>query len=139
MRYGLYGGWTTVLAALAVAAPAAHGQGQPADTQPVPGLPGYTQVPNPLPTGNPGGHGFYTFASALFMTQTRTLGDQDIAVRGLLDTRGLVTGTPGTLIGSGAVALSTRDLPRQSWQPGSTSGSGLSSRTGPACTPATAG
>ncbi len=123
MRYGSTGGWTAALTALvALAGPAAA---QPAQTYDVPGRPAYTQIPNPLPTGNPGGHGFYTFGEALFLTQTRTLGDQTIAVRGLLDSTGIITGTPGTLIGSGFPALSTKDFPRQSWQPGFNIGAGV--------------
>ncbi len=123
MRYGSTGGWTAALTALlAVAGPAAA---QPGQTYDVPDRPAYTQIPNIVPTGNPNGHGFYVFTEALFLTQTRTLGDQTIAVRGLLDSTGIITGQPGTLLGSGFPALSTKDFPRKSWQPGFNVGVGF--------------
>jgi hypothetical protein len=87
-------------------------------------VPGNPSINAPLPTGNPGGHGVFVTGEFLMLTQTRALGDQTIAVRGLLDSRGLITGLPGGLIGSGREALSTRDLPRRSWNPGFTVGIG---------------
>jgi hypothetical protein len=81
-------------------------------------VPGLTERNSPLPTANPGGHGIFTFGEFLLMTQQPAIGKQTIAVRGLLDTRGLITGVPGGQIGSFAPALSTEDLARTSWLPG---------------------
>jgi hypothetical protein len=54
----------------------------------------------------------------MILTQTWGLGKQTVAARGLVDSRGAVTGLPGTYIGSGVNALSTGDFPRRSYQPG---------------------
>jgi hypothetical protein len=139
MRHRLYGGSLLAVAALFAGAPAARAQsidllsgstGSLADRLPggvmargqigdstydVPGRPAENI---PIPTGNPGGHGFYTALDFMFLTQTWALGDQIVAVRGLVDSRGLITGLPGTYIGSGVEALRTGDFPRQSWLPG---------------------
>jgi hypothetical protein len=139
MRHRLYGGSLLAVAALVLGAPTAPAQsidlltgstdsladrlpggliarGQvPATTYDVPGLAAENV---PIPTGNPGGHGFYTALDFVFLTQTWALGDQIVAVRGLVDSRGLITGLPGTYIGSGVEALRTNDFPRRSWLPG---------------------
>jgi hypothetical protein len=52
------------------------------------------------------------------LTQTRALGNQTVAVRGFIDSTGVITGRPGTFVGPGTVALSTSDIGRTSWQPG---------------------
>jgi hypothetical protein len=70
------------------------------------------------PLGDPGKPGVFTFAEATILTQSWTLGNQLVAWRGLLDTTGVISGTPGTYLGSGARALSTGDLGRSSWAPG---------------------
>ncbi len=137
-RHGLFGGSLLAAAAL-LAAPAASRAQTP--TEPTPTeltatelLTGSVvargqvdttyQVPTaaaeniPIPTGYSGGHGFYTFFEFMFLTQTRTIGDQTVAFRGLVDSRGVITGVPGTYIGSGQVGLSTDQFPRRSWQPG---------------------
>ena len=125
MRYRLTGGWTAAtLAVVAALAGPALGQGPGVGTYAYPGLPSDTRIPNPLPTGDPSGHGFYTYGEFLMLTQTWTLGDQAVAVRGLVDSRGLVTGVPGTRIGSGMIALSTDMFPRRTWMPGFTVGAG---------------
>ena len=93
----------------------------------VPGSAGYNV---PIPTGKAGDNGFYGFTEALILTGNRPLGEQIIATRGLVDTRGLIsaapdgTPRPGTYIGSGAVALSTADFSRRSWTPGFSVGVG---------------
>jgi hypothetical protein len=92
-----------------------------AESYQAPGLP-LENVPTPL--GNPGTHGFYTIFEFLMLTQSWTVGDQTVAFRGLVDSRGLITGLPGTYIGSGVPALSTKDFPRRTWQPGFTVGLG---------------
>jgi hypothetical protein len=80
-----------------------------------PGRPEYTV---PIPTGNPSQDGFYFGLEYLFYDQSWTLGDQNIAFRGLVDSSGLLTGQPGTFIGSREVALSTSQLKGTSLQPG---------------------
>ncbi len=81
-------------------------------------VPGRPEIIAPIPTGNPSGNGFFVNSSFVILTQTFALGKQDIAVRGLLDSTGALTGAPGTLIGSGRVALSTEQFGRRSFQPG---------------------
>src|SRR5579885_132358 len=109
-RHGLFGGSLLAAAAL-LAAPAASRAQTP--TEPTPTeltatelLTGSVvargqvdttyQVPTaaaeniPIPTGYSGGHGFYTFFEFMFLTQTRTIGDQTVAFRGLVDSRGVI-------------------------------------------------
>src|SRR4051812_15001897 len=64
----------------------------------------------PLPTGQTGQRGFYTSGEFVMLFQTKALGQQTIARRGFFDSDGLITGTPGTFIGSGNPALSTNQL-----------------------------
>jgi hypothetical protein len=126
MRHRLYGGTALLSAALLLACPSAGKAqetlfgfdgfgGAAAADYPVPGQPG-EQIP--LPTGDPGTHGFYTFFEFMYLSSYRTLGEQTIAYRGLVDSTGRVTTIPGIYIGSGRPALSTRDLPQQSFLPG---------------------
>lgn len=86
----------------------------------------------PIGTYNHDGSGLYTGIELLIMHQKRTVGDQLLAVRGVV----LTTGTPefpgdpniplapirgfppGTFLGSGEEALRSGDLGRSSWQPG---------------------
>jgi len=70
------------------------------------------------PLGNPGKPGLFTFVEATILTQSWTLGNQTVAFRGLVDTTGVITGLPGTYIGSGVKALETGDFGRSSWLPG---------------------
>lgn len=124
-RHGLYGGTVLLTAvALLASAPAASAQSGPLaeayggsgyGDYPVPGTPSERI---PIPTGNPGGHGFYTFFEFMQLATNRTIGDQTVAYRGLVDSTGAATGLPGTYIGSGQVALSTDQFPRTSWMPG---------------------
>jgi hypothetical protein len=72
----------------------------------------------PIPTGNPRTSGVFTAAEFVFLSQTRTLENQVIAVRGFYDAGGLITGTPGTLVGTGTTALQTDDLGKSSYSPG---------------------
>jgi hypothetical protein len=73
----------------------------------------------PIPTAPPGTRGgFYTSVEFVTLTQTRAIGDQWIATRGIVDSTGLLTGSPGQPLGSHAVALATTDLGRTDFQPG---------------------
>ena len=72
----------------------------------------------PIPTGNAGSSGFYGTAEALLWTQTRAVGNQDIAYRGYVDSTGSITGLPGIYVGSGKVALTTEDFGRTPFTPG---------------------
>jgi len=130
MRQRLYGGSllavATLLAGVADRA-AAQGTPQGPSDYAVPGLPSENV---PIPTGNPGTHGFYTYGEFMILTQTWTLGQQVVAFRGLVDSRGRLTGQPGTYIGSGAAALNTSELPRRSWQPGYNIGIGYKTDDG---------
>ncbi|MBL8866578.1 MAG: hypothetical protein KF873_22390 [Gemmataceae bacterium] len=112
MRHSLFGGlW---VAAALFATPTVS-QAQFAEPYAIPGRP---EVIAPLPTGNPSGNGFYGSLSVLFGTQSFGLGDQTVAVRGLIDVAGFLTGQPGTLIGSGFPALTTDQFGRRSYSPG---------------------
>lgn len=126
MRLRLHGGTVLLVAACLVAGPSAvYGQeqvlgfdgfgGAGAGTYPVPGQPSEIV---PLPTGDPGTHGFYTFFEFMYLTSYRTLGEQTIAYRGLVDSTGATTTIPGIYVGSGRPALSTDQLTRQSYMPG---------------------
>lgn len=135
MRQRFIGG--ALLAATAVFAWAETGRAQvPADT----GLPVYNSMPItaraqapanvgfdapintdpviPIPTGRTGQAGFYTSAEFIMLTQTRTIGSQVVAFRGIVDSTGNITGLPGTYVGSGQVGLSTNDLGRTTFSPG---------------------
>jgi hypothetical protein len=72
----------------------------------------------PIPTGHAGDAGFYTSAEFVFLTQTRAMGNQVIAYRGIVDSTGKITGLPGTYVGSGQTALTTDELGRSTYQPG---------------------
>jgi hypothetical protein len=119
MRQRLIVGWLGVVAgalALPAAAPAQFGENYS-----VPNTPAVmTNAPilNHLPTANPGSAGFYTAAEFVLLTQSRAIGSQVVAQRGFFDSQGLLTGVPGTFIGSGAVALSTDQLGQASYAPG---------------------
>jgi hypothetical protein len=131
MRHSLYGGML-LAAAAAIGGPAtAHAQsslllggppGYTARGQFYEGgdvaIPGRPSVVAPLPTGNPGGNGFYAATEFLIYSQTFALGRQDVAFRGLVDTAGILTGAPGTQLGSFQVALNTSQFGRRSFQPG---------------------
>jgi len=116
----LYGGTLLAAAAALVMAQASPVAAQ-ATTYAMSGLPAENV---PIPTGNPGTHGFYSFFEFMYLTQTWSLGDQTVAYRGLTDSRGLITGLPGTYIGSGVKALNVNDFPRRSYQPGFNAGIG---------------
>ena len=72
----------------------------------------------PIPTGRAGEPGFYFGAEFVMLSQTRALGRQQIAFRGFFDVQGGITGTPGTFVGTGQVALDTGDAARREFQPG---------------------
>ncbi len=114
MRQRLFGGSLVATAAALVLASAGP-VGAQTDTYAVSGLPAENV---PIPTGNPGTHGFYSFFEFIYLTQTRAIGNQTVAYRGLVDSRGLITGVPGTYLGSGVEALNTQDFPRRGFQPG---------------------
>jgi len=81
---------------------------------------GNTMPTNPLPTGpwQRDGSGFYAAAEFIMMRQSLTVGAQDVAFRGLVDSAGLLSGTPGAFLGSGEVALNTDQLGPNQWSPG---------------------
>jgi len=119
MRTRLLGGLAALAAVLTTATPGrAQGPGMYSgglsDSGGLPGLPAENV---PLPLGNPGGHGFFGFVDGGYYTQNWTLGDQIIARRGLIDSTGAVTGTPGTFIGSQRVALTSSQFGRRSDAP----------------------
>jgi hypothetical protein len=72
----------------------------------------------PIPTGYTGSAGFYTAGEFVLLNQTRTIGDQVVAYRGLIDSTGVITGLPGTYLGSGQPGLTTQELGRTTFQPG---------------------
>ena len=76
-------------------------------------------VPAPIGSFQHDGSGFYSGIEFLFMHQNRALGKQVLAFRGLVDSAGFLSGTPGTFIGSRETALEADALGRTSWQPGS--------------------
>lgn len=125
MRQRLYGGTALLTAAVILAGgtPARAQTGPLGDSYggagfadyPVPGAPSELV---PIPTGDPGGHGFYTSFEFMYLTQSWTLGSQTVAYRGLVDSTGQLTGVPGTYLGSGVKALTTDDFTRQTYQPG---------------------
>jgi hypothetical protein len=84
------------------------------------GLPGSDVRQNyfTTPLGNPGKQGPFVYTDIVYFTTNWTLGRQVVAVRGLRDTTGLLTGTPGTLIGSGTTALTTNQFGRTEYAPG---------------------
>jgi len=84
------------------------------------GLPGQDRNLNyfTAPLGTPAKQGPFVYADIVYFTQTWTLGTQTVAVRGLRDTTGVITGTPGTLIGSGEAALTTDQFGRTEYSPG---------------------
>jgi hypothetical protein len=73
------------------------------------------------PLGNPGKQGPFVYTDIAYFTQTWTLGRQLVAWRGLVDTTGVITGLPGTFLGTGgagARALSTDNFGRTEYAPG---------------------
>jgi len=81
-------------------------------------VPSTPSVNAPIPTGNPRSSGVFVAAEFVFLSQSRTIENQVIATRGFFDAGGLITGTPGTYVGSGATALQTDDLGRSTYAPG---------------------
>jgi hypothetical protein len=75
-------------------------------------------APVPIGTQQPGGEGIYGAAEFLFYHEDRTLGTQPVAARGVRDSDGSITGTPGQFIGSGRTAMTTDNFGRTSWTPG---------------------
>jgi hypothetical protein len=63
--------------------------------------------------------GFFASVEALYWHQNRTIGSQQVAVRGFVDVDGSITKTEGSFVGSGTEALNTNQLMGPaSWQPG---------------------
>ena len=91
-----------------------------ARAQPLYEVPGQDslQVPLPLSSSRPENGGWFTGIEFMLMHQTRAVGDQIVAWRGLVDSNGSITGLPGTYVGSGKVALETNQLGRTTWVPG---------------------
>jgi hypothetical protein len=65
-------------------------------------------VPAHLPTGTAGDAGFYTAFEYVMLAQTRAIGHQTIARYGFYDLTGEVTGTPGSIVGTGTEAINPR-------------------------------
>jgi len=84
------------------------------------GLPGQDGRLNyaTAPLGNPAKQGPFVYSDIAYFTQSWTLGKQLVAWRGLVDSTGVVTGVPGTFIGSGVRALSTDQFGRTEYAPG---------------------
>jgi hypothetical protein len=128
MRQWIIGG--AVLAAAMAGPGRAHAQGSPFDWDhpgvargQSPANPGFdpplnTEPTIPIPTGRAGSAGFYATAEYVMLTQNRAIGEQTIAIRGLFDSTGLLTGNAGGFLGSGADALNTRELGRTTYMPG---------------------
>jgi hypothetical protein len=72
----------------------------------------------PIGTYQHDGSGWYTGVEFVIMNQPRAIGHQRVAVRGVVDTAGFLTGTPGTFLGSGVEALNTNQFGRTGWSPG---------------------
>ncbi len=87
--------------------------------------------PSPLPL-NP--HlergGLYGWLEFILLKQTRPIGHQTVAVRGVIDSDGQVEGQPGRFIGSGRAALFTDDLGPLTYAPGTSMGLGYRFRNG---------
>lgn len=75
-------------------------------------------VPLPFGTYQRDGSGFWTAFEFLYMNQRRQIGSQVVARRGFLDSSGIITGVPGTFVGSNEDALNTNQWGRTTWQPG---------------------
>jgi hypothetical protein len=71
-----------------------------------------------LPTGQAGQAGFYTAFEYVMLAETRAVGNQVIARRGFIDSAGVITGTPGTIVGSNTVALDTKNFSGAKFAPG---------------------
>jgi Legionella pneumophila major outer membrane protein precursor len=79
----------------------------------------FPTIPAPIGTFQHDGSGFYTALEFVALNQPRTIGHQDIAFRGFVDSAGLLTGVAGNRLGSFEPALSTGALGRTQWSPGS--------------------
>jgi hypothetical protein len=72
----------------------------------------------PIPTGHAGDSGFYAAAEYVMLTQNRTMGTQTVALRGVIDSSGLISGNAGSYVGQGLEALNTGQLGRTTYTPG---------------------
>jgi hypothetical protein len=126
MRYRYIGGALLAAVALLVGPSAAQAQIESGYRQSGAGIgdDGGFQTPintspiNPLPTGKSGDAGFYTAFEFVMLTQTRAIGNQTVAIRGFFDGDGLLTGTPGKLVGDGTEALNPNMLGQRTFAPG---------------------
>jgi Legionella pneumophila major outer membrane protein precursor len=106
-----------VLAAGLVAGPAAHTARAQPEAWDVSGN-DCTPVWAPIGTYQHDGSGWYTGVEFIMLHQPRAIGHQPIAIRGFVDSAGLLTGTPGAFVGSKEQALTTAELGRTGWSPG---------------------
>src|SRR5437588_12005852 len=92
MRHRFIGGALLATAALLAGATAGRTQesGFPAPLNTSPNI--------PIPTGQTGQAGFYTSLEFMILSQTRAIGNQTVAYRGLVDSTGVITGLPGMYI-----------------------------------------
>ena len=99
-------GWLLLAVGLTLGAPAG---GRAQDSS-------YTYEVPPVPFTGPLSHpryedgGFYTGVQFLYLRQTRPIYDQTVAVRGILDIDGSITGTTGTFVGSREDALNVEQV-----------------------------
>ena len=73
---------------------------------------------SPLGTYQHDGSGFFMGIEFILFNQPRTVGKQQVAVRGFVDSAGFLSGTPGTFFGTREEALNTGDFGRTGWSPG---------------------
>jgi hypothetical protein len=76
------------------------------------------EIPLPLGKRHMEDGGLYLAAEFLFMEMTNPLHDEQIAVRGVLDVTGDITGRQGTFIGSRQAALRANDVGPGTYMPG---------------------
>jgi len=74
--------------------------------------------------------GLYGWLEFILLKQTRPIGHQTVAVRGVIDSDGQIEGQPGRFIGSGRAALFTDDLGPLTYAPGISLGLGYRFRNG---------
>jgi Legionella pneumophila major outer membrane protein precursor len=73
---------------------------------------------SPIGTYQHDGSGFYGAVEFMMLNQPRAIGNQGVAYSGFVDSAGLLTGTPGAFLGTGAERLTTSQFGRTGWSPG---------------------
>ncbi len=98
-------GWVVLAGALLLSPAAVQGQTMNYEVPPSMSL-----FPGPIGHARMEEGGFFVAGRFLFWNQTNPIRDQVVAVRGFVDVVGFLDPTPGTFIGSGAVALNTQQV-----------------------------